>query len=147
MRIGSVIVHYFITCSNRFEADGVTLAKPYTFQGVDANGAPKNTPVTAEQYWGNTGVFVAAEGFIFNTSWVRLREANLSYKLPRTLIEKTPFGNIEFGFFGRNLLLKAKGYPHLDPEQNVLGISNAQGLEFNAQPSTRTYGVNLRFTL
>ncbi len=90
---------------------------------------------------------MAAEGFIVNTSWTRVREATLSYKLPKNIIDKTPFGNIEFGVFGRNLFLWTKQYKHLDPEQNALGISPAQGLEFNANPSTRTMGLNLRITL
>jgi TonB-linked SusC/RagA family outer membrane protein len=130
----------------RFNADG-TLAKPYTFTGVSAAGAAVNVPVTAEQYWGNNGKYVAAEGFIVNTSWVRVREANLSYRVPRSVTDRTPFGNIELGVFGRNLFLWTKEYKHLDPEQNALGISPAQGLEFNANPSTRTMGVNLRITL
>jgi hypothetical protein len=131
----------------RVDKDNETLLANYQFDGVDANGNKVNVPVTAEQYWGNSGVHVAAEGFIFNTQWVRVREANLYYRLPKEITNKTPFGNIEFGIFGRNLFLRAKGFPHLDPEQNVLGASNFQGLEFNANASTRTLGVNLRLTL
>lgn len=130
----------------RYDKDG-TLQKPYKFEGVNAAGQPVNVNLSAEQYWGNIGKYVAAEAYIVNTSWFRVREATLTYKLPKKLLDKTPFGNVEFGVFGRNLFLKAKGYPHLDPEQNVLGIANAQGLEFNAQPSTRTLGLNLRLTL
>jgi TonB-linked SusC/RagA family outer membrane protein len=131
----------------RFAADNVTPLTNYSFDGVDANGNKLSIPIRADQYWGNSGKYVAAEGFMVNTSWFRIREANLSMRLPRNIIEKTPFGNIEFGIFGRNLLLIAKDYPHLDPEQNALGTSNISGLEFNASPSTRTLGVNLRFTL
>jgi hypothetical protein len=80
-----------------------------------------------------------------STSWIRVREATISYSLPKKLLDKTPFGNVDFGLFGRNLFLKTD-FPHLDPEQNVLGISTAQGLEFNAQPSTRTIGFNVRLT-
>jgi len=131
----------------RFAADNVTPLTNYSFDGVDANGNKLSIPIRADQYWGNSGKYVAAEGFMVNTSWFRIREANLSMRLPRNIIEKTPFGNIEFGIFGRNLLLIAKDYPHLDPEHNALGTSNISGLEFNASPSTRTLGVNLRFTL
>ncbi|MES2882838.1 MAG: SusC/RagA family TonB-linked outer membrane protein [Bacteroidota bacterium] len=130
----------------RFDRNGVPTT-PYKFEGVDANGNAINVPVTVEQYWGNNGKYVAAEGFIINTSWVRLREATLTYRIPKSFTDKTPFGNIEFGVFGRNLFLWTKEYDHLDPEQNALGISPAQGLEFNAQPSTRTIGLNLRLTL
>jgi TonB-linked SusC/RagA family outer membrane protein len=129
----------------RFDAGGVAL-KNYLFDGVDASGNPNTVYVTAEQYYGNSGKYAAAEGFIYGTTWFRVREASLSYRLPATLLRKLPFGNAEIGVFGRNLYLHAPDYPHLDPEQNVLGISNAQGLEFNALPQTRSYGVNLRLT-
>lgn len=131
----------------RLADDGVTYLTNYKFEGVNANGDKVDVPITAEQYWGNSGKYVAAEGFMVNTSWVRIREANLYYRLPSALVQRTPFKNIEFGVFGRNLFLWTKDYPHLDPEQNVLGASNIQGLEFNANPSTRTMGVNLKITL
>ncbi len=130
----------------RFDKDGITLLKNYQFTGVAAAGGAVNIPITAEQYYGNAGKYVAAEGFILNTSWVRIREMNLSYRLPKRLTEKSPFGSIEFGVYGRNLALWAKDYPHFDPEQNLFGTSNVQGLEFNANASTRNIGVNLKFT-
>lgn len=135
----------------RFEADGLTQTKPYRFEGVYASGAnagqPNTISVRAQDYYGNSGKYVAAEGYIYDTSWFRLREAALNYRLPEALVSKTPFRGLEFGIFGRNLYLKAKNYPHFDPEQNALGISNAQGLEFNSLPSTRTFGVNLKIVL
>ncbi len=131
----------------RVDTDNNTILKNYQFEGVDAGGNAVNIPISAEQYWGNSGKYVAAEGYIVNTQWVRVREANIYYRLPGNLTSRTPFGNIEFGVFGRNLFLWTKDYPHLDPEQNVLGASNVQGLEFNANASTRTVGVNLRITL
>jgi TonB-linked SusC/RagA family outer membrane protein len=129
----------------RYDAAGV-VTKPYLFDAVLADGTPNTTYVTAEQYWGNSGKYAAAEGFIYETTWLRLREASLSYSIPSNLLRKTPFGNAELGVFGRNLFLHAPNYPHLDPEQNALGVSSAQGLEFNALPQTRTMGVNLRLT-
>lgn len=131
----------------RFAADNTTPLTNYQFDGVDAAGSKVSIPIRADQYWGNAGKYVAAEGFMVNTSWFRVREMNLSMKLPKSFIDKTPFGNIELGVFGRNLFLKSRGYPHLDPEQNALGANNFGGLEFNASPSTRTLGVNLRVTL
>jgi TonB-linked SusC/RagA family outer membrane protein len=129
----------------RYDAAGV-LQKPYLFDAVYTNGQPNTTYVSAEQYWGNNGIFVAAEGFIFETSWFRVREAAVSYTLPSSFLGRTPFGSAELGVFGRNLYLHAPNYPHLDPEQNALGISNAQGLEFNALPQTRSVGVSLKLS-
>ena len=130
---------------SRFDAAGVA-TKPYLFDAVYANGQPNTTYVSAQDYFGNSGRYAAAEGFIFNTTWSRIREASLSFVFPSSTLSKTPFGSAEFGVFGRNLWLKAPDYPHLDPEQNALGISNAQGLEFNALPQTRSMGVSLRLT-
>lgn len=129
----------------RLNADG-TVAKPYIFEGVKADGTPNDIAVTAEQYWGNSGKYVAAKGYIYNTSWFRIREATLNYTFDKNILAKTPFGKATIGVFGRNLFLSAPGYPHLDPEQNALGVSNAQGLEFNALPQTKSLGVNLSLT-
>lgn len=80
---------------------------------------------------------------MYGTTWFRVREAALNYTLSKRMLAKTPFGSCQLGVFGRNLFLSAPDYPHLDPEQNALGISNAQGLEFNALPQARSYGINL----
>ena len=131
----------------RYDASNLLLNNQM-YPGVYAsNGQPNTTMISSQLFYGNTGKYVAAEGFIYDTSWFRIREASLSYKLPRNILSKTPFGNVEVGLFGRNLYLNAPNYPHFDPEQNALGISNAQGLEFNSLPNTRTFGINLRLTL
>lgn len=130
----------------RYDAAGV-LQKPYLFDAVYANGQPNTTYVSAQDYFGNSGKYAAAEGFIYSTTWFRVREASMSYRVPAAIMKRLPFSAAEFSVFGRNLYLKAPKYPHLDPEQNALGISNAQGLEFNALPQTRTVGVGLKVTL
>ena len=131
---------------DRFNANG-TASTPYKFEGVYATGAnagqPNTVMLSAQNYFGNTGKYVADEGFIYDTSWFRVREMALNYKLPSRLLDNSPFKQFEIGVFGRNLFLHAPNYPHFDPEQNALGISNAQGLEFNSLPNTRTFGVNL----
>jgi TonB-linked SusC/RagA family outer membrane protein len=133
---------------DRFLADGVTVSTPYIFAGVNSTDLKPNTKgISAQNYWGNNGIYAAAEGFIVETSWFRVREASVSYKLPESLLNKLSIGNAELGVFGRNLFLKAKNYPHFDPEQNALGVSNAQGLEFNALPQARSVGVSLKISL
>ncbi|MFM2267003.1 MAG: hypothetical protein RL757_444 [Bacteroidota bacterium] len=130
----------------RLNADG-TVAKPYFYEGILPDGTVNsltNKPVSAQDYWGNSGKYVAAEGFIYDISWFRIREASLSYNIPKGALSKIGVSALEVGVFGRNLFLSAPNYPHLDPEQNALGINNAQGLEFNALPQTRTVGMNVR---
>ena len=129
----------------RYDAAGV-LQKPYLFDAVYANGQPNTTYVSAQDYYGNSGKYAAAEGFIYGTTWFRMREASIDYTVPSSILRRLPFGSASFSIFGRNLFLHAPDYPHLDPEQNALGISNAQGLEFNALPQTRTIGIGLKLS-
>jgi TonB-linked SusC/RagA family outer membrane protein len=131
----------------RYDAAGV-LQKPYIFDAVYANGQPNTTYLSAQDYFGNSGKYAAAEGYIYKTSWFRIREASVNYTLPADFLRKTPFSSASLSVFGRNLYLNAPFYPHLDPEQNVLGASaqGAGGLEFNALPQTRSIGVGLNLS-
>jgi hypothetical protein len=90
--------------------------------------------------------FGTGESYIFDASWVRLREASLTYTLPKNIVEKTKLSNVQIGVTGRNLLLWAPNVPHIDPEVNAQGVSNSQGLEFNALPQARNLGFVLRIS-
>ena len=130
----------------RFNANGTTNT-PYVIDGVLPNGSKNNIGVTANQYWGTFFAFGTGESYVFDASWVRLRELSLGYKIPSKVFAKTLLGGAEFGITGRNLFLHAPNYPHFDPENNVLGVSNAQGLEFNGLPSVRNIGMYLKINL
>ncbi len=127
---------------DRFNADG-TLAKPYLVEGVKPDGTPNDIRVTAQQYW-NTLYTGIGETYIFDTSWLRLREATFSYTFTNKVLGKTPLGQLQIGLNGRNLFLYAPNYPHFDPENSALGAGNGQGLEFNALPQNRSFGVFLK---
>lgn len=84
---------------------------------------------------------------VIDASYIKLREVSLSYKLPQTLLNKTPFGNASIGVYGNNLWIKtAKENRYADPEINSTGSGNDQGFDFTAQPSVKNYGVNLKIT-
>ena len=82
---------------------------------------------------------------VFDASWTRVREASIFYSLPKAWLSKTPFGRVEVGMNGRNLFLWTN-VPHIDPETNLSGASNSQGLEFNTMPNARSYGAVLKLT-
>ena len=131
---------------DRFNADG-TVAKPYLFDGVLADGSPNKTYVSAQDYWGLSGRYVAWEGYVLDASFIKLREVTFSYSLPKSVLSSVKFiSRLQLSVFGRNLLTYAPNFPDLDPEQNVLGVSNARGLEFGIQPVPRTFGATLRAT-
>ncbi len=132
--------------------DGET---PLHITGVVNTGtssAPEYTPVDrdltpdeARIYWSNVGGEATAisEMFLYDASFIKLRQLTLGYSLPRTMLSKTPFQNITISFVGRNLALLYKDIDNVDPESNYSSNAGAQGLEYFGFPSTRTYGFNL----
>ena len=136
----------------RLNPDG-TVAKPWMFDGVlaDASGAPtktrNNIPVSAQDYWGLAGKYVSWEGYVYDATYLKLREATLTYAFPSSMLGRTRFiSGLSLSLYGRNLWTYAPNFPDLDPEQNLTGVSNARGLEFGIQPIARTAGISLRAT-
>lgn len=131
------------------------LGDPQTFLPItDAGGnLIKNTvSVTAfdSHFTNGWGAYGSSEVNIYDGTTIRLREISLGYTLPKSLLEKTPFGNVNISFSGRNLWWKAPNVLddlNLDPEvlSGTAG-SNVQGFEYGAAPTTRRYGVNLNLT-
>lgn len=122
---------------------------------LDANGLPvtdgsNDIVVPLDENWlafGNANGFIGSntEDFIEETSWVRLREITLSYRLPNAMVENTPFTNIEISAFGRNLWLSTD-YTGIDPETSLAGSRNEQGMDYFNMPNTKSYGLGLRFS-
>lgn len=131
----------------RVDASGA-VTTPYLFEGVYQDGTPNTTHVTAQQYYSLQGKYVAWEGYVLDATFLKLREANITYRLPSRLLSgQNLIKSVNISVYGRNLLTYAPNFPHLDPEQNLLGISNARGLEFGFSPTPRTIGGSVRFSL
>lgn len=89
------------------------------------------------------------EFFVFDATFLRLREVTLAYRLPKAWLSKTPFGSAQVSLSGRNLFLYTPGIPkgtNFDPETNTFGSTNQQGFEFTNAPTARRYGVNISLT-
>ncbi len=128
------------------EATGVDRTQPRILPGVIANGdgtyRPNDIQISAQSYWQGLGG-IASEAAVFDATSYRLRELTLSYTLPQSVLQNSPFGQISVGFSGRNLFMFAPGFPG-DPEVNTQGAGNVQGMDLNGVPTTRNYGFNLR---
>lgn len=114
-----------------------------------ATGQPNDIQLTAtEAYFNNIG-FGIDEALIYDATHVRLREASLSYSLPRKWLEKTPFGNVSLTLSGQNLFVKAFNTPdsvNYDPELNSLGVGNSQGFDYLTSWNSRRYGMSVKVT-
>jgi TonB-linked SusC/RagA family outer membrane protein len=86
---------------------------------------------------------------VIDKSFVKLRELSISYSFPASMVERLPFNGLSFSLIGRNLFLWTPvDNQFIDPEVTTFGngISSEFG-EFSANPTTRSYGFALRFTL
>ncbi len=121
--------------------------------GVQENGTP-NT-IFAENFDGNGnspfgyfaggGAGAVNKAYIFNGSYVKLREVAISYSIPPSIVSKLKvFRAIDVSLIGRNLLI-IKDLPYSDPEESLSSGNANAGYQSGAYPSTRSYGFNVKF--
>ncbi|WP_420574698.1 SusC/RagA family TonB-linked outer membrane protein [Kordia sp.] len=114
-----------------------------------STGQPNDIQVTAtEAYFNNIG-FGVDELLIYDATHIRLREAAISYRLPKKWLDRTPFGNVSFTLSGQNLFVKAFNTPdsvNYDPELNSLGVGNSQGFDYLTSWNSRRYGMSVKVT-
>ncbi|MCH2194137.1 MAG: SusC/RagA family TonB-linked outer membrane protein, partial [Kordia sp.] len=114
-----------------------------------STGQPNDIQLTAtEAYFNNIG-FGTDEALIYDATHLRLREASISYRLPRKWLDRTPFGNVSFTLSGQNLFVKAFNTPdsvNYDPELNSLGVGNSQGFDYLTSWNSRRYGMSVKVT-
>ena len=122
---------------------------PVIAPGVQADGTP-NTVQTdpTTHYWENGGVFVD-EMRVYDASFVKLREISISFNMPKSALENTPFGSASLTFSGQNVWFKALGFPagaNFDPEVLSTGVGNTRGFELMNVPTGKQMGGSLRLT-
>jgi len=95
-----------------------------------------------QDYWNHEDLIT--ESNVYDTSFIRLRQVTVSYNLSRANADWMPVSSAEFYFTGRNLFM-ITDYPNWDPETNLGGDSNFQGLEYVNLPGSRSliFGVRL----
>ncbi|NII84299.1 MULTISPECIES: SusC/RagA family TonB-linked outer membrane protein [unclassified Pedobacter] len=111
-------------------------------EGVNATtGLPNTVYVDARELY-ETRLQNVFENWIYDASYVKLREVSLTYSLPKTLFKKLPFQRIDVSVIGQNLWLIYSKVKGIDPtELQSSWIDTAQ------LPGTRTVGFNVKFSL
>ena len=120
----------------------------YIFPGINVNtGLPNDVIVKRDfKYYSAQGTLAGlSEAAIEDGSYIRLREVNLSYALPGSLLDQTFIKGLNLGVSGRNLWLKT-AYSGIDPETNLSGTSNSLGRDYFNMPNTRGFTFNLQVT-
>lgn len=111
--------------------------------GVKEDGSANDIRVANEYgLYGYTHQPDAA--FVYDASFVKLREVSMGYNLPERLISKIRgVKGIQVSLIGRNLWIIHKNLPEADPEDG-LSSANLQGYQVGSYPTYRTYGFNIR---
>jgi TonB-linked SusC/RagA family outer membrane protein len=109
---------------------------------VAGDTVPNDVRVTAQAYW--RGLAGLREPFVFDASFVKLRELRVGIDLPRSLTDRMGMAQASVALIGRNLFLWSD-VPHIDPE-TALDAGNAQGYEYGQLPSSRSIGFTITVT-
>lgn len=92
------------------------------------------------------------ENIVFDSSVFRIRDISLSYKLPESLLENSPFGSVIFNAQANNFYFNAPNLPqymNLDPEvlgANPEGSTNTKGVDYQNDPSYKQFSVGVKLT-
>jgi len=112
-------------------------------------GAVNNNSVPLSEAWylGNGGGFGNLnEAFIEDASYIKLREASLSYDLSSLLTGNHFIKGASLGVFVRNVIVWTP-YKGIDPETSLTGATSAQGIDYFNMPGTMSMGLNLKIKL
>ncbi len=101
------------------------------------------TRIDAEQTNAFGYLAYPASQFIYDASYVKLREVALTYSLPKKFLASTFVQGASFSLVGNNLWIIKKHVPFADPESG-LSAGNAQGYQTSVLPTTRTISLNIR---
>jgi TonB-linked SusC/RagA family outer membrane protein len=134
-----------------FDRDQIFILPGVKQVGTDVEGNPIYVPndiqITAADYGFNSQFFGRNDNSVFDVTTIRLREVNLSYTLPKSLLSKTPIKGASITLTGNNLWFNAVNVPkyvNFDPEVSSLGVNGGIGFDYLTGPSMRRYGVVLR---
>jgi TonB-linked SusC/RagA family outer membrane protein len=127
--------------------DPVSQGGGFIRPGVLIDGKPNTTRVSNSNY-GAMGYSINPDAaFVYNASYVKLREVVLTYSLPTNLVSRIKVvKGIDLSAIGRNLWLIHKDLPYSDPEEGF-SSGNLQGVQTGAYPTVRTLTFNIRLTL
>ena len=111
---------------------------------VFEDGTPNDVYVDAYR-WGRYWYYnnSPTARYVFDASYVKLRELSLSYALPTSVLGDSFIRGVNIALVGRNLWIISKKVEHFDPEV-ILTSGNQQGIEQGAYPTVRTVGVNVK---
>ena len=84
-----------------------------------------------------------AEDFLYDASFIKLKELSIGYNFPTKLLKKTPIQSLSVSFVARNLCYLLKHTPGTSPEGGYDTTMFSQAIDYAALPYTRTFGLSV----
>jgi hypothetical protein len=111
--------------------------------GVLENGSPNNIRVDESSYLADGYKAKPNSAFVYDASFIKLRELSVTYTFPRTLLAKTrALSGASLSLVGSNLWIIHKNLPYADPEAGQ-SSGNIQGWQSGVAPTERNIGLTL----
>jgi TonB-linked SusC/RagA family outer membrane protein len=131
-------------CANTLKGREVDWNNPgIVVKGIDqTTKQPNTTNVTSEQYF--LSLWLIHEQYIYDDSYVKLREVRVGYDLPDSFAGRFNAHTINVALVGRNLWTHSN-VPNIDPEFTY-GTGNSQGFEYAPLPTNKSIGITLKVT-
>ena len=109
--------------------------------GVTADGKPLTKYVEAQAYFQNLYGNKTFDPYVYDLTFVKLREVSLGYNVPASKLAKISknISRVNFSLVARNPVLIYAETKSFDPSE----ISNISG-EAGQLPATRSFGFNLK---
>jgi len=118
----------------------------YSFDAIEGTYTkigPNNIYLQPQQYWTNISSYLM-DWFIYDASFIKLREVSVGYNFQSSLLMKTPLRSARIALVGRNLATLFKNTPEgIDP-QATNSTGNAQGIEAGFTLPTAYYGFDIK---
>ena len=142
MSYTNLVGSYSGVLENTVQGREVEFNKPgIVVQGIDeVTGAANTTIVTSEQYF--QGLFGVAEPYVYDGSFVKLRELRFGFDLPGRYAQRVGARSINIAITGRNLYTWSD-IPNIDPEF-AYNSGNFQGFEYGILSNPRSLGISFR---
>lgn len=120
----------------------------FVMEDASGNWVPTDIEVTAQAWFRDNEV---AEMYVFDGSYLKLREAYITYNVPKRILDKWKyFQRATISLVGSNLALlwvHDSNTLRLDPETGgVSSDSRGVGFEQASVPSSRSIGIKLGLT-
>ncbi|MDE3741794.1 SusC/RagA family TonB-linked outer membrane protein [Maribacter polysaccharolyticus] len=115
--------------------------------GVLADGSASSQSVSAQEYWSR--VSGITEEFIYDASYMKLREISIGYNVPLSIFGDKVSSVIKearISLIGRDLFYLYKNTPGTVPDASAFSTSyGARAFDFSPVPVTRSVGCSVNF--